>query len=88
MSLREAILADQPRLHRETEHGGRINIQDGTKGGCSGASAPRWVVANEEVKAALQLARQASPSPSPIMRHATSLESFAPNATYLGNDNC
>ena len=61
MRLREAILADLPRLHREAEHLGRINIQDGTKGGRSGASAPRWVVANEEVKAALQLARHASP---------------------------
>ncbi|WP_223537619.1 hypothetical protein, partial [Pseudomonas sp. GL-B-16] len=26
--------------------------------------------------------------PSPIMRHATRLESFAPNAAHLGNDNC
>jgi len=61
MRLREAILADLPRLHREAEHLGRINIQDGTKGGRSGASAPRWIVANEEVKAALQFARKASP---------------------------
>ena len=37
MRLREAILADLPRLHREAEHLGRINIQDGTKGGRSGA---------------------------------------------------
>lgn len=64
MRLREAILADLPRLHREAEHLGRINIQDGTKGGRSGASAPRWVVANEAVKAALQLARKASPTGS------------------------
>ncbi|NNG60596.1 integrase, partial [Pseudomonas fragi] len=61
MRLREAILADLPRLQREAEHLGRINIQDGTKGGRSGASAPRWVVVNEAVKAALQLARKASP---------------------------
>jgi len=61
MRLREAILADLPRLHREAERLGRINIQDGTKGGRSGASAPRWIVASEEVKAALQLARHASP---------------------------
>ncbi|MEJ3644886.1 integrase domain-containing protein [Pseudomonas bubulae] len=61
MRLREAILADLPRLHREAEHLDRINIQDGTKGGRSGASAPRWIVVNEEVKAALQLARNASP---------------------------
>lgn len=32
MRLREAILADLPRLHREAEHLGRINVQDGTKG--------------------------------------------------------
>ena len=64
MRLREAILADLPRLQRESEHLGRINIQDGTKGGRSGASAPRWVVANEAVKAALQLAGHASPTGS------------------------
>ena len=64
MRLREAILADLPRLHREAEHFGRINIQDGTKGGRSGTSAPRWIAANEEVKAALQLALQASPTGS------------------------
>lgn len=61
MRLREAILADLPRLHREAEHFGRINIQDGTKGGRSGASAPRWINANEEVTVALQFARNASP---------------------------
>ena len=64
MRLREAILADLPRLYREAEHLGRINIQDGTKGGRSGASAPRWIVSNEEVKAALQFARNASPTGS------------------------
>jgi len=41
MRLREAILADLPRLRREAESLGRINIQDGTKGGRAGASAPR-----------------------------------------------
>lgn len=61
MRLREAILADLPRLQREANHLGRINIQDGTKGGRSGASAPRWVMANAAVNAALQLARDASP---------------------------
>lgn len=62
MRLRETILADLPRLLREAEHLGRINIQDGTKGGRSGASAPRWVAANETVKTALQLARDAAPN--------------------------
>lgn len=61
MRLRRAILADLPRLQREAKHLGRINIQDGTKGGRAGASAPRWIIANKEVKAALQIARHASP---------------------------
>jgi Ribonuclease G/E len=39
MRLREAILADLPRLSREAEACGKINIQDGTKGGRAGASA-------------------------------------------------
>ena len=60
MRLREAILADLPRLQREAEHLGRINIQDGTKGGRSGAAAQRWVVATQDVKVALQSAREAS----------------------------
>lgn len=64
MRLREAILADLPRLQREAEKLGRINIQDGTKGGRSGASAPRWIEADEAVKAALQLADQKSPTGS------------------------
>ncbi len=64
MRLREAILADLPRLQREAERLGRINIQDGTKGGRSGASAPRWIAASEEVKAALQFAGNASPTGS------------------------
>ncbi|NSX10451.1 integrase domain-containing protein [Pseudomonas lini] len=64
MRLREAILADLPRLQREAERFGRINIQDGTKGGRSGASAPRWVAANEQVKSALLLAQSASPAGS------------------------
>lgn len=52
MRLREAILADLPRLHREAELLGQFNIQDGTKGGRSGASAPRWITATVQVKAA------------------------------------
>lgn len=64
MRLREAILADLPRLHREAKHLGRINIQDGTKGGRSGASAARWIIANDQVNAALQWARAVSPTGS------------------------
>lgn len=69
MRLREAVLANLPRLHHEAELLGRINIQDGTKGGRSGASAPRWIIANEEVKASLQLARNASPIGSHNLLH-------------------
>jgi len=64
MRLREAILADLPRLQREAERLGRINIQDGTKGGRSGASAPRWIPATEQVRGALKIARRTSPSGS------------------------
>ena len=64
MRLREAILADLPRLQREAKNFGRINIQDGTKGGRSGASAPRWIEASEQVIAALLLAQNASPAGS------------------------
>ncbi|SFH75349.1 hypothetical protein SAMN05444062_11276 [Pseudomonas syringae] len=41
MRLREAILADLPRLRREANEVGRINIQEGTKGGRAGAPGPR-----------------------------------------------
>ncbi|MCP2076374.1 UNVERIFIED_ORG: hypothetical protein J2Y77_005810 [Pseudomonas lini] len=64
MRLREAILADVPRLQRQAEKLGRINIQDGTKGGRSGASAPRWIAASEQVKSVLKTARNASPTRS------------------------
>ncbi len=37
MRLREAILADLPRLSREAESLAKINIQDGTEGGRAGA---------------------------------------------------
>jgi hypothetical protein len=75
MRLREAILADLPRLRREAESLGQINIQDGTKGGRAGASVPRWIIANEEVKAALQLASEASPVGSRNLLHRA--ESYA-----------
>jgi len=64
MRLREAILADLPRLQREVRQLGKINIQDGTKGGRSGASAPRWIVITDQVRAALDRASEASPSGS------------------------
>ncbi|RMQ48785.1 putative integrase [Pseudomonas cichorii] len=64
MRLREAVLADLPRLSREAEDLGRINIQDGTKGGRSGASAPRWIAGDDHVREALRFAQQVSPAGS------------------------
>lgn len=61
MRLQEAILADMPRLGREAKALGRINIQDGTKGGRAGASAPRWIGVDEHVRDALAFAVQMSP---------------------------
>ncbi|PJH86262.1 MULTISPECIES: integrase domain-containing protein [Pseudomonas] len=64
MRLREAILADLPRLHREARQLGKINIQDGAKGGRSGASAPRWIAVTDQVRGALDRASEASPKGS------------------------
>jgi len=64
MRLREAILADLPRLSRETQGFGKLNIQDGTKGGRVGASAPRWITADEHVRGALEFTRQVLPAGS------------------------
>ncbi|MFG8601120.1 integrase domain-containing protein [Pseudomonas aeruginosa] len=64
MRLREAILADLLRLSREAKVLGKINIQDGTKGGRAGASAPRWIAVDDHVREALGFARQVSPSGS------------------------
>ncbi|WP_449429954.1 integrase domain-containing protein [Pseudomonas putida] len=75
MRLREAILADLPRLSREANDLGRINIQDGTKGGRAGASAPRWIAVDDHVLDALEFARQMSP--------AGSRNLIAPHESYL-----
>lgn len=75
MRLREAILADLPRLSREANDLGRINIQDGTKGGRAGASAPRWIAVDDHVREALEFARQVSP--------AGSRNLIAPHESYL-----
>lgn len=64
MRLREAILADLPRLEREAGQLGKINIQDGTKGGRSGASTPRWIAVTDQIRGALNRAWEASPSGS------------------------
>ncbi|MBK4999556.1 integrase [Pseudomonas sp. S31] len=75
MRLREAILADLPRLSREANDLGKINIQDGTKGGRAGASAPRWIAVDHHVQDALGFARQVSP--------ASSRNLIAPDESYL-----
>lgn len=75
MRLREAILADLPRLQREAEQLGKINIQDGTKGGRSGASAPRWIKVDEHIREALRYAEQVSPDGSRNL--------LAPDESYL-----
>ncbi|MFC6300010.1 integrase [Pseudomonas sp. CCM 7893] len=64
MRLREAILADLARLQREAQRLGKINIQDGTKGGRSGASAPRWITVTDQVRDALDWASANSPNGS------------------------
>ncbi|CAI8828552.1 hypothetical protein EMIT0194MI4_260001 [Pseudomonas sp. IT-194MI4] len=64
MRLREAILADLPRLKREAEHYDKINIQDGTKGGRGGATAPRWITVDNHIREALRYAEQVSPDGS------------------------
>jgi integrase len=64
MRLREAILADLPRLQREARNKGEINIQEGTKGGRRGAFAERWIPATDEVKAAINYAIKVSPKSS------------------------
>ncbi|MBD8199855.1 integrase domain-containing protein [Pseudomonas viridiflava] len=75
MRLREAILADLPRLKREAEHYGKINIQDGTKGGRSGASAPRWIAVDDQIRDSLRYAEHVSPDGSRNL--------IAPDESYL-----
>jgi len=75
MRLREAILADLPRLKHEAEQYGKINIQDGTKGGRSGASAPRWIREDDHIHDALRFAEKVSPDDSRNL--------LAPNERYL-----
>ncbi|MGG4570091.1 integrase domain-containing protein [Pseudomonas aeruginosa] len=75
MRLREAVLADLPRLNREARDIGKINIQDGTKGSRAGASAPRWIAVDHHIQDALGFARQVSP--------ASSRNLIAPDESYL-----
>lgn len=64
MRLRETILADLPRLRREAVLLGKINIQDGTKGGRRGVFAPRWIPVTEALQAAIDYAIEVSPKSS------------------------
>ncbi|KWU50541.1 integrase domain-containing protein [Pseudomonas palleroniana] len=75
MRLREAILADLPRLKREAEQYGKINIQDGTKGGRCGATAPRWIIVDERIRDAIRFADLVSPNDSRNL--------LAPTESYL-----
>ena len=74
MRLRETILADLPRLIREADRIGKINIQEGTKGGRGGASAPRWIVVDQHIRDALRFAAKVSPKGSRNM--------IAPSESY------
>jgi len=47
---------------REAEHYDKINIQDGTKGGRGGATAPRWITVDDHIREALKFAEQVSPA--------------------------
>jgi hypothetical protein len=75
MRLREVILADLTRLSREASDLDRINIQDGTKGGRGGVSAPCWVAVDDHVRGALGFAWQVSPAGSHNL--------IAPHKSYL-----
>lgn len=77
MRLREAMLADLPRLIREANDLGRINPQDGTKGGRAGASAPRWITVDDHIRGALGFAQEVSPTGSRNL--------IAPHESYLNS---
>lgn len=57
----EAVKADLNRWQQEASQLGRINVQDGTKGG---RDAPRWVPVGERQRATLQQAIDARPNGS------------------------
>ena len=75
MRLREAILANLPRLRAEAYNRGEINIQEGTKGGRKGAFAERWIPATEAVKVAIDFAIEVSPISSKNL--------LSPNESYI-----
>ncbi len=75
MRLREAVLCDLQRLKREAQKFGRINIQEGTKGGRKGSHAPRWIDIKECAADAIDFAILASPPNSKNL--------LKPNETYI-----
>jgi len=75
MRLREAILAELPRLRRDPESLAKINIQDGTKGGRASASTHRWITVDYHIRGALEFAKQVLP--------AGSRNLIASNESYL-----
>lgn len=58
LRLREASLANLPRLDREARALGKCNIQDGCKGG---RDAPRWITVTDELPTVLQAALATRP---------------------------
>lgn len=75
MRLREAVLCDLQRLKREAQKFGKINIQEGTKGGRKGSHAPRWIDITECAADAIDFAILASPPNSKNLLN--------PNETYI-----
>ena len=57
----EAVKADLGRISKEASTLGRVDIQDGTKGG---RTAPRWITVTDESRAAIRAAIEARPEGS------------------------
>lgn len=76
MRFREAVLPDLPRLCREADRLGKINIQDGTKGGRDGVSAPRWIAADEQIREVLAFARHRRKAAAIWLRQLRATRSF------------
>jgi hypothetical protein len=75
MRLREAILADLPRLKREAANFKEINIQEGTKGGRRGKFAKRLIPVTDALRAAIDYALEVSPRSSRNL--------LSPSETYI-----
>lgn len=73
LRVREAALADTPRMLQEVVLHGRVNVQEGTKGG---RKTDRWIEATPSVVEALEFARDQSPPGSRNL--------LAGDETYIG----